>query len=207
MQVAMLGAGFFKYLETNRIIFRELMYNLGLALLGITIVGLVLLIHPVAVAIMVLCIALVDLGLFAEMWLFDIPLNTISVVNLVMAVGLAVDYSMHILHTFLRKSGKSRQERVHGAMLEIGAAVLLGVLSTLLGVVVLAGSQSQIIRVFFQLLLGTVIFGGLVGLFVLPVLLSFIGPGACLAQEKEILHDISEAESIEKPATEVQVSI
>ena len=186
----MLGAGFFKYLETNRIIFRELMYNLGLALLGITIVGLVLLIHPVAVAIMVLCIALVDLGLFAEMWLFDIPLNTISVVNLVMAVGLAVDYSMHILHTFLRKSGKSRQERVHGAMLEIGAAVLLGVLSTLLGVVVLAGSQSHIIRVFFQLLMRTVIFGGLVGLFVLPVLLSFIGPGACLAQEHEEEADV-----------------
>ena len=176
---------FYKFSETDRIIFRELIFNLGFALLGIAIIGFILLIHPVAVAIMLLCIVLVDLGLFAEMWVLDIRLNTVSVVNLVMAVGLAVDYSMHILHTFLRTRGGGRQERVHGAMLEIGAAVLLGVLSTLLGVVVLAGSQSHIIFTFFQLLMGTVVFGGLVGLCVLPVLLSFIGPGACLALQED----------------------
>lgn len=183
MQVAILS-GPFKFSETDRIIFRELIFNLGFALLGIAIIGFIFLIHPVAVLIMLLCIVLVDPGLFAEMWVLDIRLNTVSVVNLVMVVGLAVD-SMHILHTVLRTRGEGRQESVHGAMLEIGAAVLLGVLSTLLGVVVLAGSQSHIIHTFFQLLMGTVILGGLVGLFVLPVLLSFIGPGACLVQQQD----------------------
>jgi Niemann-Pick C1 protein len=94
------------------------------------------------------------------MWALDIRLNTASEVNLVMAVGIAVDYSLHILHTFQHTSGKSRQERVNGAVLEIGVAVLLGVLSTLLGVIVLAGTQSNVIRVFFQLLMGTALFEG-----------------------------------------------
>jgi Niemann-Pick C1 protein len=187
MQVVMLASGPYKYFETSRIIFRELLTNLGFALLGIAVVGAILLIHPVAVAVMVLCIVAVDLSLFAEMWVFGIRLNPVSVVNLVMAVGLAVDYSMHILHTFLRTSGKSRQDRVHAAMLEIGAAVLLGVLSTLLGVVVLAGSQSHIIRVFFQLLTGTVVLGGIVGLLFLPALLSCVGPGPCLLKETQNL--------------------
>ena len=135
-----LASGFYKYIETDRIIFRELLTNLGFALLGIAVIGIILLIHPTAVLILVLCIVLVDLMLFAEMWVFDIRLNTVSVVNLVMAVGLAVDYSLHVLHTYLHKGEDKKQERVRSAMLEIGAAVLLGCLSTLLGVLVLAGS-------------------------------------------------------------------
>jgi predicted RND superfamily exporter protein len=185
LQVAILSSPFYKYNETDRILFKELALNLGMALVGIAIIGAVLLIHPLAVAIMLLCIALVDLGLFAEMWVLDISLNTVSVVNLVMAVGLSVDYSMYILHSFLGKTGTSRQERVQAAMLHIGSAVFMGLVSTMLGVVVLAGSQSHILRVFFQLLFGTCLFGGIVGLLVLPALLTYIGPRPCLAQEEE----------------------
>lgn len=69
------------------------------ALIGITLISLIALVHPAAVLIVVLCIVLVNLGLFAEMWPLNISWNTTSVVNHVMAVGLAVDYSLYILHT------------------------------------------------------------------------------------------------------------
>jgi hypothetical protein len=91
-----------------------------------------------------------------------------------------VDYSLHVMHTFLATPGKSRRERVRCTMLGIAAAVLLGAFSTAVGVVVLAGSKSEIIRTFFKLLLGTVLFGGVMGLVALPVLLALIGPAACL---------------------------
>lgn len=178
----MVNGGIYKYGETDRIIFRELLTNLGFALLGIAVISLLTLIHPAAVVLIVLCILLVDLGLFAEMWLFGIRLNTISVVSLVMAVGLAVDYSLHIMHTFLHKSG-DRTERVRKTMLDIGAAVLLGLVSTLLGVVVLAGSSSTIIRTFFKLLCATVLFAGLVGILFLSVVLTYIGPEPLLQKE------------------------
>lgn len=94
VQVAMLNGGIYKYGETDRIIFRELIYNLAFALLGIAIISLITLIHPGAVLLIVLCILLVDLGLFAEMWLLDIRLNTVSVVSL--ASLLTTHYTYYI---------------------------------------------------------------------------------------------------------------
>ena len=94
--------------------------------------------------------------------------------------GLAVDYSLHVMHTFLSTPGASRRERARATMLGIAAAVLLAVVSTAVGVVVLAASSSEIIRTFFKLLMGTVLFGGFMGLAVLPVLLALVGPSACL---------------------------
>lgn len=84
-------------------------------------------------------------------------------------------------------------------MLEIGAAVLLGATSTLLGVVILAGSNSEIIRVFFKLLMGTVIFGAFVGMFFLPVLLSLVGPPPCLLRAAPTEFDEEEAQAEAPP--------
>lgn len=69
-------------------------------------------------------------------------------------------------------------------ILDIGAAVLLGLISTLLGVVVLAASSSQIIRTFFKLLTGTVLFAGLVGILFLSVVLTYFGPEPLLQKEE-----------------------
>ena len=104
----------------------------------------------------------------------------ISVVNLVMAVGLAVDYSLHVVHTFCSTPGASRPDRARSTMLGIAAAILLAFMSTLVGVVILAGGSSVIIRIFFQLLIGTVVFGGFAGLAAVPVLLTVAGPPLCL---------------------------
>lgn len=114
--------------------------------------------------------------------------------------AFAVDYSLHILHTFLHKGGESKEARAKSSMLEIGAAVLLGATSTLLGVVILAGSNSEIIRVFFKLLMGTVIFGAFVGMFFLPVLLSLVGPPPCLLRAAPTDDDLEEQAQANTPA-------
>jgi predicted RND superfamily exporter protein len=181
MQVLFLFSPFYKFWETNRIILREMVTNLGGALLGVAIISSIILVSPFAVITIVGCILITDMMLFAEMWIFGIELNTVSVVNVIMAVGLSVDYSVHVLHTFLCKHGSSRQDRSNKAMLDIGAAVLLGMLSTLLGIVILAGSSSEIIRIFFKLMMGTVCFGGFVGMIFLPVFLALLGPRPVLA--------------------------
>lgn len=118
--------------------------------------------------------------LFAEMLAFGIALSGISVVNLVMADGLAVDYSAHHAQLPAAVWGITRAHS-WAAMLDIGAAVLLGVLSALLGICVLGGSNSEVLRTFFKLLMGTIVFGGLVGVVFLPVLLALLGPSSCLA--------------------------
>jgi len=54
--------------------------------------------------------------------------------------------------------------------------VILGVTTTFLGICPLAFSNSEVFRVFFEMFLGIVLFGGAHGLIVFPVLLSLIGP-------------------------------
>ena len=60
-------------------------------LVGVAVLATVLLIHPVAVLLIVARVVSVNVLLFGEMWLLSI----------VMAVGLAVDHSLHVMHTFL----------------------------------------------------------------------------------------------------------
>jgi predicted RND superfamily exporter protein len=182
LQVFFMSSSPYKFLEASRIIFKELISNLAFSLLGVAILSYIFLVHPLAALLVVAAIVAVDLLLFAEMWLFNIGVNTISVINLVMAVGLAVDYTLHIVHTYLTTAGPSRAHRAKETMMGVAAAVTVAVLSTLVGVIVLAGSSSEIIRTFFKLLLGTVIFGGLISLTAVPVILSMVGPRTCLRE-------------------------
>ena len=55
---------------------------------------------PVTLFIL-LCVALVDLFLLGLLWYWNVTLNSVTVVNNVIAIGLAVDYSAHIGHAFL----------------------------------------------------------------------------------------------------------
>ena len=43
---------------------------------------------------------LIDLNLVALIWYWDLNLNFITMINLVLAVGLAVDYSAHIAYGY-----------------------------------------------------------------------------------------------------------
>ena len=51
--------------------------------------------------LVLLCVCLVDLFLFGLLAFWDVTLNVITVINIVMALGLAVDYSAHIGHAYL----------------------------------------------------------------------------------------------------------
>merc|ERR1711963_1233678 len=91
----------------------------------------------------------------------------ISAVDIIIAIGLCVDYAVHICHAFLTVSG-SKRERAHAALVDMGPAVLNGGLSTLI----------SFILTFFKIFFLTVLFGVWHGLVLLPVLLSLVGPGA-----------------------------
>lgn len=115
--------------------------------------------------------------LLASIPVWGLDLNSISAVNLVMSIGLVVDYSLHLIHSFgLQPSSLGRKQRTLNALQTIGPAVLLGLTTTFLGVLPVAFASSQVFRVFFQMFLSIVVVGGLHGFFLLPVLLSFFGP-------------------------------
>ena len=86
---------------------------------------------------------------------------------------------MHVLLGYYESKGKTREERVQGTLRTVGSPVLIGALSTFLGVLPLAFSSSAVMRTVFISFFSMVTLGCGHGLIFLPVVLSSVGPEDC----------------------------
>ena len=91
------------------------------------------------------------------------------------SIGLMVDFIIHILFRYFESKG-TREQRVVETLSTMGASILVGAISTFLGVLLLAFSTSAIIKNIFVAFIGLVTFGVLHGLIFLPTLLAMVGP-------------------------------
>jgi multidrug efflux pump subunit AcrB len=66
--------------------------ELGWAWFGAFLLMLLMLVHPFAALLTVLAVVCVVMCLFAELYVFGLRLNGVSSINLIMAVGLSIDY-------------------------------------------------------------------------------------------------------------------
>lgn len=87
--------------EQYVVFFKETALSVGLSIMAVFLV-VVLITGSIPVTILVVfAVILVDLFLIALIHYWDLTMNNIIVVNLVIGLGLAVDYSAHIAHTYL----------------------------------------------------------------------------------------------------------
>lgn len=178
--------------EGLRVIRAELVQNVALALAAVLVVCVVMIADVFAAALVGLCVLLTIIELLGAMHLWGLAIDTVSVVNLVLAVGLSVDYAAHIAHCFMSKQGDAG-ERVALAMAEIGAPVLNGAMSTFLAVLLLAFSKSYVFVVLFRQFLLTCLFGVFNGIVTLPALLVLCAP----APHKELDNVVGPAKAVE----------
>mmetsp|Transcript_27432 Transcript_27432/g.12778 ORF Transcript_27432/g.12778 Transcript_27432/m.12778 type:complete len:154 (+) Transcript_27432:185-646(+) len=144
--------------------------NMGTALIAVFVVVYLMMMELIASILVVFLVAAVVIDLMGTMHFWDETWNSVTVINSVMCIGLAVDYSAHITHAFLVAKGTYRLKHALG---ELGASVCHGAISTFLAIIPMAGAVSYLFKIFFKMWFGIIIFGIGHGMLLLPCILSF----------------------------------
>lgn len=121
----------------------------------------------------------IEVGVVGYMSLWDVNLDSISMINLIMCIGFSIDFTAHICYVYMSSKCKLPKDRVREALYSLGLPIVQGSVSTILGVVALLLAQSYIFLVFFKMVFLVIFFGAMHGLFLLPVMLSLFGPNSC----------------------------
>jgi predicted RND superfamily exporter protein len=197
-----------------------LITNVFLALVAVFCVLITISGNLLITLFIVFCVVLVDVFLFGLLAFWDVTLNSVTIINIVIAIGLAVDYSAHIGHSYLHidppdfneegiplTDHEKRVFKARGALSSMGSSVFHGAFSTLLAIIVLAPSNSYIFKSFFKMWFGIIIYGVCNGFILLPVMLALCGPlnRAHNIRKKALINNDEELQKSSKKKGEVDV--
>ncbi len=164
----------FKYTQdwaSFKVIQDELIQNVGLALVAVAVVVTLLLGDVIMSLLVLMSVVLTMIMLLGVQPLLGLSIDTVAVVLFTLAVGISVDYTVHVGYEFLTVSG-TRRDRVAVVLGDVGVPVIHGAVSTFLAVLLQSQSESYVFRVVFLDFFFAILFGAFNGLLILPMALS-----------------------------------
>ncbi|KAF2257590.1 multidrug efflux transporter AcrB transmembrane domain-containing protein [Lojkania enalia] len=161
---------------------------IGSALAATLLINTVLLGSLVTAIVVTLVVAMSVSAIIGSMAIMGVSLNAVSLVNLIICVGISVEFTAHIARAFTfpsrgtmerapRHRFRGRDARAWTAMVNVASSVVSGITITkILGVCVLAFTRSKIFEIYyFRVWVALVVWAAAHSLVLLPVLLSLVG--------------------------------
>ncbi|XP_062336307.1 patched domain-containing protein 3-like [Osmerus eperlanus] len=187
----------FIFFDQYAVIVSNTIQNIVVATVAMLVISLLLIPSPICSLWVTFAIASVIVGVAGFMALWDVNLDSVSMINLVICIGFSVDFSAHISYAFVTSKQPTADEKLIEAVFNLGYPIIQGALSTILGVVILSASESYIFRTFFKIMFLVILFGALHGVTFIPVFLTFFGK--CSIQISDLKKDIDPSDASNPP--------
>ena len=168
----------FFYWELYAQAVQELSVTILSGIVAVTLVSVILIPHWSAVLFVLPGIVIMYINFLGTMQWMGLHINSLTYVIVVMAIGLLVDFLVHILLRYYETEGTTKEVKVKETLRTMGASMFIGGLTTFLGVCPLVFSSTHIFMTVFWAFAAMVSLGFAHGLILLPVVLSLIGPTA-----------------------------
>merc|ERR1711920_708122 len=96
----------------------------------------------VITTVVVLCVMMTDLFLFGHITYMGLTLNPLTILNIIISMGISVDYSAHIAYAYLVEPippdcvtpAEIRKHKARAALQKLGSSVFHGGFSTFVAV-------------------------------------------------------------------------
>ncbi|KAI9827661.1 MAG: hypothetical protein M1826_006224 [Phylliscum demangeonii] len=180
-------SNFYIYFEQYRSIVRHTTGLLSSAMLLILVITSLFLGSLKTGLVVTGTVIMIVVDIMGAMVVAGVSLNAVSLVNLIISVGISVEFCAHIARAFsfpshgvMERAGakyRGKNARAWAAMVNVGGSVFTGITITkFLGVSVLAFTRSKIFEVYyFRIWLALVVLAAAHALVFLPVALSIFG--------------------------------
>jgi hypothetical protein len=168
----------FFYWELYAQAVKELLFTIVTGIAAVTAITFIIIPHWSAVCFVLPGICILYCNFLGTMQLMGLHINSLTYVIVVMAIGILVDFLVHILLRYYETTNSTREAKVQETLRTMGASMFVGGVTTFLSVCPLVLSTTHIFMTVFWAFAGIVALGFTHGLILLPVVLSLIGPVA-----------------------------
>ncbi|CAG2219679.1 unnamed protein product [Mytilus edulis] len=166
----------FQYFEQNESVLSKAIFQIGLTFAACALVSFALILDPILIVFLIFTVASMIVGVFSLMSLWNINLNLFTIVYVIISTGFSFSYVAYFCNSFIHSHRFDRQGKVNDAIIQTSGAIINSAISTVISIVILLFSQSEMYTSFFKIVLLVIVLSVFHTIFVLPVIFSLTGP-------------------------------